>query len=337
MTLAITRADLEYELPPERIAQQPVRPRDHSRLLIVERGDGAFEERRFDQLPDELRPDDLLVVNDTRVVPARLRGRKTSGGAVEALLVERRPDGSWLAYLKASGRLRAGLRLEFEGVSALTEQVLPDGRCLLRFEFAAGDSGEELMDRIGEMPLPPYIRREGPRSEDLEDYQTVFAEHAGAIAAPTASLHFTTRMAARLRMARVTLHVGPGTFQPIRGERIADHVLEAERFEVPEATAQSISETRRRGGRVIAVGTTVVRTLETTKGDAGSGRTGLFILPGHEFCAVDSLITNFHLPGSSLLALVMAFAGVERIRSAYRHAIEQGFRFYSYGDAMWIR
>jgi len=337
VTAEFTRADLDYELPPERIAQQPVRPRDHSRLLIVGRDGGALEERRFDQLAEELCPDDLLVVNDTRVVPAKLRGRKSSGGVVEALLVERRPDGAWLAYLKASGRLRTGLRLEFEGANALTEDVLPDGRCLLRFELAAEGSEEELLDDIGEMPLPPYIRREDPRPEDLEDYQTVFAEHAGAIAAPTASLHFTTRMAARLRIARVTLHVGPGTFLPIRSERVEDHVLEAERFEVPEETARSIAETRRRGGRVIAVGTTVVRTLETTKGDAGSGRTGLFILPGHEFRAVDSLITNFHLPGSSLLALVMAFAGVECTRSAYRHAVEQGFRFYSYGDAMWIR
>jgi S-adenosylmethionine:tRNA ribosyltransferase-isomerase len=194
-----------------------------------------------------------------------------------------------------------------------------------------------VLESIGEAPLPPYIARESPNARDLADYQTIFAREPGAVAAPTASLHFTRELASRLRIATVTLHVGPGTFRPIRCERLAEHRLEAERFCVPEATASAIAETRAAGGRVIAVGTTVVRALETTGGAAGAGDTALLVLPGHEFRAVDSLITNFHLPGSSLLALVMAFAGVEATRRAYAHAIAKEFRFFSYGDALWIR
>lgn len=195
---------------------------------------------------------------------------------------------------------------------------------------------ERLLERLGEAPLPGYIRRPEPRKEDLEDYQTVFARSPGAVAAPTASLHFTNEMAARLRPVTVTLHVGPGTFRPIRAARIEDHRLDSEWYSVPQETAQAIEATRARGGRVIAVGTTVIRTLETTGGRAGSGSTDLLIYPGYRFRVVDSLVTNFHLPRSSLLALVMAFAGVESTRSAYAYAIEHGLRFYSYGDAMWI-
>jgi S-adenosylmethionine:tRNA ribosyltransferase-isomerase len=200
-----------------------------------------------------------------------------------------------------------------------------------------GAAVEDRLGALGEAPLPPYIRREDPLGRDLEDYQSVFAQVPGAVAAPTASLHFTEALAARLDPAHVTLHVGPGTFRPIRCQHLEDHVLDAERFEVPETTARRIAQTRARGGRVVAVGTTVVRALESTRGAAGSGRTELFITPGHTFVAVDELITNFHLPGSTLLALVMAFGGVELVRRAYRHAIQAGFRFYSYGDAMWLR
>jgi len=330
-------ADLQYELPPERIAQAPIEPRDAARLLVLDRGDGALAELRFADLAAHVDPRDLVVVNDTRVRPAKLRGRKASGGRAEALLLERRPDGTWTALVRARGRLVPGLALVFGALSAEVVEVLPGGACRLAFESADGRSEDSVLESLGEAPLPPYIAREAPDARDLADYQTIFAREPGAVAAPTASLHFTRELAALLRIATVTLHVGPGTFRPIRCERLAEHRLEAERFCVPQATASAIAETRAEGGRVIAVGTTVVRALETTGGAAGAGDTTLLVLPGHEFRAVDSLITNFHLPGSSLLALVMAFAGVEATRRAYAHAIAAEFRFFSYGDALWIR
>jgi S-adenosylmethionine:tRNA ribosyltransferase-isomerase len=327
--------DLDYELPESLIAQSPISPRDAARLLIVSRSStGPFEERVFRDLPECLAPDDLLVVNDTRVVPARLHARKPSGGGVELLLLERRPDASWTALMR--GRAREGLVLELDGARAEILEVLGDGRIRVEFEKDGDIDDASLLAKLGEMPLPPYIRREA-READLDDYQTVFAEHEGAVAAPTASLHFTPELAARLRIARVTLHVGPGTFRPIRSDSLDEHVLESERFEVPEGTARAIRETKARGGAVIAVGTTVVRALETTRGEAGAGRTELFIRPGDAFSVIDQLITNFHLPRSTLLALVMAFGGTDCVRAAYRFAVEQGFRFYSYGDAMWLR
>jgi S-adenosylmethionine:tRNA ribosyltransferase-isomerase len=332
----IDASDLDYELPPERIAQAPARPRDAARVLVLERASGATREIRFAELAAGLGPGDLLVVNDTRVLPARLRGVKSSGGRAEALLLERRPDGSWLALVRAGGRLRAGQALRFGELDATIAAVDDDGRCTLVMSGPAGSDPSVLLERIGEAPLPPYVERGAARKEDLEDYQTVFARVPGAVAAPTASLHFTPELAARLPIATVTLHVGPATFRPIRAARLAEHRLDAERFEVPAETARAIARARARGGRTIAVGTTVARALETTGGGAGSGRTDLFIVPGHAFRAVDSLITNFHLPRSTLLALVMAFAGVEPVRRAYALAIERGFRFYSYGDAMWI-
>ena len=330
-------ADLAFELPAELVAQAPVSPRDAARLLVLERGSGALAELRFAELAERVDANDLLVVNDTRVVPAKLRGRKQSGGKAEALLLERRPDGTWTAFVRARGRLEVGLELVFGALGARAVEVRADGTCRLAFTDAEGAAADPLVDALGEAPLPPYIRRDAPRAQDLADYQTIFARDPGAVAAPTASLHFTPELAARLRIATVTLHVGPGTFRPMRCERLEDHVLDAERFCVPDATARAIAETRAAGGRVIAVGTTVVRALETTGGAGGSGDTKLLILPGHGFRAVDSLITNFHLPGSSLLALVMAFAGVEATRRAYAHAIAARFRFYSYGDALWIR
>ena len=327
----IRKADLEYELSPARIAQRPLEPRDAARLLVLDRARGQLSELRFSELPAQLGPDDLTVVNDTRVIPARLRGRKASGGRAEVLLVERSSDGSWLALVRTGGRLRPGLTLCFGELEARVETVLPDGSCRLRLDK------EELLEQLGEVPLPPYIHRDEPLDSDRSDYQSVFAEVPGAVAAPTASLHFTPELAGRLQLARVTLHVGPGTFRPIRCERLEDHRIEAERFRVPPETAAAIARTRAAGGRVTAVGTTVVRALETSGEQAASGRTDLVILPGYEFRVVDSLITNFHLPGSSLLALVQAFAGVEATKRAYAHAIDKGFRFYSYGDAMWIR
>ncbi len=333
----IAPADLAYELPPDLIAQAPVSPRDAARMLVLERGTGELCELRFADLASQVGPRDLVVVNDTRVRPAKLRGHKASGGKAEALLLERRPDATWTAFVRARGRLVAGLELRFGGLSARVVDVLPGGTCRLAFESADGRSEEGVLETIGEAPLPPYISRESPRAQDLADYQTIFAREPGAVAAPTASLHFTPALAARLRIATLTLHVGPGTFRPIRCDRLEDHTLDAERFAIPNETAEAIAQTRASGGRVIAVGTTVVRALETTGGEAGAGDTKLLILPGHEFRAVDSLITNFHLPGSSLLALVMAFAGVEVTRRAYAHAIAERFRFFSYGDAFWIR
>ncbi len=327
----IEKSDLEFELPAEQIAQSPIRPRDAARLLVMERATGALSELRFSELPEALAPEDLVVVNDTRVLPARLRGHKASGGRAEALLIERRPDGSWLALVRAGGRLRRGLALRFGELGATVEDVGVDGTCRLRLEK------EELLEQFGEAPLPPYIRRDEPLASDLGDYQSIFARVSGAVAAPTASLHFTPGLAERLRLARVTLHVGLGTFRPVRCARLEEHRMDAERFEVPAKTAEAIAATRTSGGRVIAVGTTVVRALESSRGEPARGRTELFILPGHEFRSIDSLITNFHLPGSTLLALVMAFGGIEATKRAYAHAIENGFRFYSYGDAMWIR
>ena len=333
----IRRADLDYELPPGLIAQHPIAPRDAARLLVIERASGERRDLRFGDLEGALGPDDLLVVNDTRVVPARLRGRKASGGRAEALLLERRPDGTWLALLRASGRLRTGLELRFGELGARVEEVRADGTCRLALVPPEGTSEEALLDALGEAPLPPYIRRDRPLAADLDDYQTIFAREPGAVAAPTASLHFTRELAERLPLARVTLHVGPGTFRPLRCEDPAEHRLDAERFRVPMATADAIAKAHEAGGSVIAVGTTVVRALETTGGRSGEGRTDLFILPGYEFNVVDSIITNFHLPRSTLLALVQAFGGVELVKRAYTHAIGAGYRFYSYGDAMWIR
>ena len=329
-------ADLEYALPAELIAQAPIAPRDAARLLLLERATGRLAELRFADLAERVGPRDLVVVNDTRVLPAKLRGRKASGGKAEALLLERRPDATWTAFVRARGRLAPGLELVFGALLARVEDVLPGGTCRIALSRADGGSADALVDALGEAPLPPYISRESARAQDLADYQTIFAREPGAVAAPTASLHFTPELAAKLRIATLTLHVGPGTFRPIRCERLEEHALAAERFCVPEATARAIAQTRAAGGRVIAVGTTVVRALETTGGEAGAGDTKLLILPGHEFRVVDSLVTNFHLPGSSLLALVMAFAGVAATKRAYAHAIAQRFRFFSSGDALWI-
>lgn len=328
---------LDYVLPPGRIAQEPARPRDAARLLIVERDGGDFRELRFRELPEHLGPADVLVVNDTRVAPLKLRGVKTTGGRAEALLIERLAEGRWRALVRVRGRLRKGLVLRFGEYGARIEDVGPDGVCVLRLDRRDARSDAAVLEQIGEAPLPPYIERTHARKEDLDDYQSVFARTGRSVAAPTASLHFTQELAAQLQIVPVTLHVGPGTFRPIRAANLEEHSMEAEHFTVPEATAHAIASARDRGGRVICVGTTTVRALETSGGKAGAGISELFIHPGYEFQVADALITNFHLPRSSLLALTMAFGGVERVRAAYAHAISAGFRFYSYGDAMWIR
>ncbi len=315
-------SELDYELPPELIAQRPLERRDRSRLLVYERATGDVRHRRFDELPDELGglPDEggtLTVVNDTRVLPARLRLRRPGGGEAEVLLLERLgADGIWEGLARPSRRLKAGQQL---GPVELLEP-LGEGRWRLRLE------GEP----SGEAPLPPYITE---RLDDPERYQTVYAAQEGSAAAPTAGLHFTPEVLARLEVERVTLHVGLDTFRPVAAESLADHELHSERYEVaPEAW-----ERVRGAEHVLAVGTTTVRVLETlARGGPLSGRTDLFITPGVEFRRVNALLTNFHLPRSTLLALVMAFAGVEETRRLYRLAIEERYRFYSFGDAMLI-
>lgn len=333
--------DFDFDLPPERIAQRPA-PRGESRLLVLDR-EGAERHRRVRDLPELLRAGDLVVLNDTRVIPARLFGRRPGGGQVEILLTGRVNDREWDALVKPGRRARPGTVLTLdEGLTAEVTEKEESGRHRLRFS----EPIEPHLDRLGHMPLPPYIQR-ADEAEDRERYQTVWARRPGAVAAPTAGLHFTREIldaltAAGIETAHVTLHVGLGTFKPVTAERIADHQMESERWELGEETAEAIRQTRTRGGRVVAVGTTVVRTLESAalagNGEirAGSGDTRLFITPGFHFQAVDVLLTNFHLPKSTLLMLVSAFAGRERVLTAYEEAIREEYRFYSYGDAMLV-
>lgn len=336
------RSDFSYELPPHLIAQYPLPARAASRLLYLDRQLGRIEDRQFNDLPELLRPGDLLVFNDTRVLRARLHGIRPTGGKVE-LLVERILDERRaLAHGRASKPLKPGQHiLLHQGVAA---EVLVRRDDLLEVLFHGPHRLPVLLDLIGELPLPPYIRR-SPKAMDESRYQTVFARSPGAIAAPTAALHFDEELLVRLRQigvetAFVTLHVGAGTFQPVRTEDLDAHTMHSEYLEVPEETCAQVRAARKRGARVIAVGTTSVRSLETAS-QAGAiapfaGETRLFIRPGYRFRSVDALITNFHLPESTLLMLVCAFAGHEMVMTAYSHAIAQGYRFFSYGDAMFI-
>jgi len=342
-------ADFDYELPADRIAQEPAAERDASRLLTLDRASGETGHRRFLDLPDLARPGDLLVLNDTRVLRARLAGRKRTGGRVELLLLEpagEDPD-TWRCLVRASKPVRDGARIDLTG--GAVAEVLGRDEDAWRVRLQAEGGTADVLERAGRTPLPPYIRRgeDDPRERlDRERYQTVFARSPGAVAAPTAGLHFTPRVLEALagrdvRTAFLTLHTGEGTFLPVRSERVEEHRMHAERFEIPERTAEAVGAARSRGGRVIAVGTTVVRTLEANASDdgsvrAGSGRCDLFIRPGHRFRVTDALLTNFHLPRSTLLMLVCAFAGTARVLEAYREAVRAGYRFYSYGDAMWI-
>jgi len=336
-------SEFDYALPEALIAQEPVSPRDASRLLVLP-PEGPVEHRRFAELDALLAPGDLLVFNDTKVIPARLVGRKTSGGKVELLLCEPLEGGlgrRWRAMGQASKPIRAGTVVELDGLSARVEAVEGEGFYAVLLD-REGEALEAALARAGRVPLPPYIRRE-PGPEDRERYQTIWAREPGSAAAPTAGLHFTERLLARLdarglRRTSVTLHVGPGTFLPVRGESLEGHRMHPERYEVPETAAAEIAACRARGGRVVAVGTTTVRTLESAfdgeRVAPGTGRTTLFVRPGHVFRTVDALVTNFHLPRSTLLVLVCALAGTGRVLAAYREAVEQGYRFFSYGDAM---
>src|SRR5512133_685822 len=336
-------SDFDYALPEELIAQEPVSPRDASRLLVLA-PDGPPEHRRFGELDALLAPGDLLVFNDTKVIPARLVGRKASGGKVELLLCEPLEGGlgrRWRAMGQASKPIREGARLAFEGLEARVIAAEGEGFYAVELD-REGAALEAALERAGRIPLPPYIRR-APGELDRARYQTVWARAPGSAAAPTAGLHFTEPLLARLAargVARtaVTLHVGPGTFLPVRGDSLEGHRMHAERYEIPPGAADAIAACRARGGRVVAVGTTTVRTLESAFDGArvvpGAGRTSLFIRPGHAFGAVDLLVTNFPLPRSTLLVLVCAFGGRERVLTAYREAVTRRYRFFSYGDAM---
>lgn len=334
------RSDFHFDLPDDLIAQQPLPERRASRLLMLDAVDVGPRDARFEDLVKWLRPGDLLVFNDTRVIPARLLGRKASGGCVELLLERAIDDHRAWVHLRASHAPKPGSRLLFDG----DVEVEVAGRDGALFEVRFHDPRPllELFEAVGHMPLPPYIQRTD-NAADRERYQTVYARHTGAVAAPTAGLHFDAPLLERIRArgidtAFVTLHVGAGTFKPMQVERVEDHRMHPERVEVGAEVCRQVAETRARGGRVVAVGTTSVRSLEAAAegGELApfSGQTRLFITPGYRFRVVDALVTNFHLSESTLLMLVCAFAGKARVMAAYRHAIEQRYRFFSYGDAM---
>jgi S-adenosylmethionine:tRNA ribosyltransferase-isomerase len=342
----LTLADFDYHLPPNNIAHEPARPRDSARMLHI-RPDGLTDLAIRD-LPSLLRPGDILVANDTRVFPAQLQA--TRGNARIGLTLDRpRPDGAWKALARNGRRLHLGDTLTIDGSDTLTARIIgkdPDGSIALAFNL----DGEPLMRAFGQagaLALPPYIHRpDGPTPADTADYQTIFAQHQGAVAAPTAGLHFTPALLADLEAAgisrvTVTLHVGIGTFLPVRVDRVTDHRMHAERGEITPEAAEAIGKARQNGGRVIAVGTTSLRLLESAAQPDGTvqpfvGETALFILPGYRFKAVDRLVTNFHLPRSTLLMLVSAFSGRQRMLAAYAHAVAAGYRFHSYGDACFL-
>jgi len=343
--MKLTLDDFDYALPPECIAQAPLAERSASRLLAMT--GGTLDDRGFTELPDLLAPGDLIVMNDSRVMHARLFGQKTTGGQVEVLVERMTAEDEVLAQVRASKPPKPGSWLRLE--DAFDAEVLGRDSEFYRLRFHANEPGDaiELIERHGRLPLPPYIER-AAASADEERYQTVYARERGSVAAPTAGLHFDAPLLEALRekgigIASVTLHVGAGTFQPVRVQDISRHDMHVERYVLPQATVDAIAATRRRGGRVIAVGTTTLRTLEsaaTVNQDGtlkvGAGETALFVTPGYQFRVVDLLITNFHLPKSTLLMLVSAFGGMENIRAAYAHAINSGYRFFSYGDAMLI-
>lgn len=337
------KSDFHYDLPPELIAQAPLPRRSASRLLSVPPGDLPFEDLHVTDLPGLLRAGDLLVFNDTRVIPARLHGRKATGGRVEVLLERLQPGNEALVQLGVSKPPKPGNRIDLDAGGAA--EVLGREGEFWRLRFDVDGALVDWLQRAGELPLPPYIRR-APGADDADRYQTVFAREVGAVAAPTAGLHFDeplleTLRASGIAMGHVTLHVGAGTFQPVRVEDLREHRMHSEWLNVGAQLVQQVRDTRAAGGRVVAVGTTVVRALESATGedgtlDAFSGETRLFILPGYRIRSIDALLTNFHLPESTLLMMVSAFAGKERMFAAYQHAIRQRYRFFSYGDAMLI-
>jgi S-adenosylmethionine:tRNA ribosyltransferase-isomerase len=338
----------DYQLPSELIAQEPAEPRDASRLLVLERHRGGWADQRFGDLPALLRPGDCLIANQSRVIPARLLGALEPGGArVELLLLRPIAPTRWETLVRPARHWRPGARVAIAGGMARATVVAQHGDGVRVLEIETPWPVRELLERHGLPPLPPYIaRHDAPKPEDRDRYQTVYARHEGSVAAPTAGLHFTPELIRNLETDGVeihflTLHVGPATFRPLRSERVEEHRMGAEPVEIPEATAEAVNRARTEGRRVIAVGTTTARTLEWAcdgqgRVRPGAGAADLFIYPGHRFRVVDALLTNFHLPRSSLLLLVAAFAGRELILAAYQHAVAARYRFYSYGDAMLI-
>ncbi len=340
----MTTKDFYYDLPQELIAQRPLEDRSSSRLMVLDKTDGGIEHRHFRDIIEYLDPGDCLVMNNTRVIPARLHGVKEgSGGRIEFLLLKRLDINTWNVILKPGKRARTGARFVF-GDGLLRAEIIevkPDGNRIVRFEYDG--VWEELLDRLGEMPLPPYIKE---KLEDKERYQTVYSKIEGSAAAPTAGLHFTNELLDEIKKngvntAYLTLHVGLGTFRPVSVENVEDHVMHTEHYEVTPEAAEIINKTREAGGRIIAVGTTSVRTLETVADENGFmrpeiGDTSIFIYPGYKFKITDRIITNFHLPESTLLMLVSAFAGKENIFKAYETAVKEKYRFFSFGDAMII-
>jgi len=340
-----TRTDsFSYHLPGELIAQEPLPQRDNARLLVLRRNSGEIEDGSFKQLPQYLKPGDLLILNDTRVIPARLLGqRKDTGGKVELLLLKRLTEEKWEALCSPGRRVKPGVVLIF-GDGLLEAEVLEKNSAGVRTVLFRGNRPlDDLIGTLGRVPLPPYIKKE---LENIERYQTIYADKSGSAASPTAGLHFTPAIFEALKSrgidwAYLTLHIGVGTFSPVRDEYVEDHRMHSEFFELPASTAQKINLTKKNGGRIVAVGTTCCRVLETMGNDRGEvkkgrGETDLFIYPGYNFKVIDALITNFHLPRSTLLMLVCAFAGKDKTLKAYEKAVEWRYRFYSFGDAMLI-
>ncbi|MHB1418165.1 MAG: tRNA preQ1(34) S-adenosylmethionine ribosyltransferase-isomerase QueA [Bacillota bacterium] len=337
-------SDFDFSLPSELIAQQPLSYRAASRLLVLHRGSGQVEHRTFLELENYLDPGDVLVINDTRVIPARLYGKKDQTGAgVEMLLLRPRGGDNWEVLVRPGKKIKPGCRVLFGNgeLVARVDDTTPAGGRVVHFEYQG--IFEEVLDRLGKVPLPPYITEEIP---DPERYQTVYARHRGSAAAPTAGLHFTVEFLDKLRekgvnVASVLLHVGLGTFRPVKADQVEEHAMHSEYFQVDDTAAETINQARQRGGRLVAVGTTAARTLETVADEQGiiqpgSGWTEIFIYPGYQFRALNGLITNFHLPRSTLLMLVSALAGRENVLNAYDEAIQQRYRFFSFGDAMLI-
>ncbi|MDR3092051.1 MAG: tRNA preQ1(34) S-adenosylmethionine ribosyltransferase-isomerase QueA [Clostridiales bacterium] len=335
------KSDFHFDLPPELIAQTPLPRRSDSRLLVLPRSGGGASHKKFTDITEFLRPGDCLALNDTRVLPARLAGRKTTGGAAEILLLKRLSETDWEALVKPARRLKPGTVIHLsERAEAEIGEILTDGRRLVRFRFDG--VFEEILEALGETPLPPYIKA---KLGDPERYQTVYARASGSAAAPTAGLHFTPELLEALRergvrAAYITLHVGLGTFRPVKEEKIAEHIMHEEEYHISKEAAAAINSAKEAGGRIIPVGTTSLRALESASAGGrvqpGSASTGIFIYPGYSFKMADALITNFHLPESTLLMLVCAMAGRERVMAAYAEAVRERYRFFSFGDAMFI-